>query len=440
MPQKWNLQDIRPASERRIQKVPPSKTGQVDIAPRMRRQEPERFDESDISNLEVVNGNTVKKTRIVVSVSIAFLIIISGFMMNLMLGGATVTIEPKTKSTTIQSEFVAYSAPTNDELSYELLVLSATAEKQVQASGKEKVTKQATGKIFIYNTKSTSPQRLITNTRFESPDGLIFRIKDSIEIPGATKDSTGALVPGKVSADVFADGTGEQYNIQPTRFSVPGLKNSEQYEHVYAESLSAFTGGFDGEKYIIADAELQKAQQELHIELRNSLLEQLNEKIPAGFILYNDAITFTYHSLPSTSYGDSLATIKEEAVLNVPLFKASEFARFITEKTVSDYKNEPVYIEEPHLLQFAYVDTTVERSDLQTEESIRFTLQGNARIIWEYDKDVLTASLLGIKKSETAQVFSSYTSIAHAESILRPFWAQTFPTEPKKIKMINVTE
>ncbi len=445
MPQKWNLQDIRPAStpNKSTQRTAPVRSASSDIAPRTPKSVPPlqrqtHADDADISTLDIVDGNAAKRKRIMISTTIAIFLIVFGFIVNIFLGGAKVTVYPKVKDISIQSEFTAYTAPQAGELSYELLSLEASAEKQVKASGKEQVTTQATGKIFVYNTTGTKPQRLITNTRFETSDGLIYRIKDSIEVPPPTKDASGNLVPGKVVADVYADAAGEKYNIAPSRFTVPGLKGTEQYNSVYGESTAAFTGGFDGEKYIIDEAELQTAKQQLHIELRDTLIAQLREQIPAGFILYEAGVTFVFESLPSTEYGDSLATIKEHAKLQVPIFKAKEFATYIAEKSIPDYKDEPVYILDPSTITFSYTDPLTAQADIGGYNELDFTLKGTAKIIWEFDNEKLKKDLLNLKKTEATTVFSNYRSIANAEAEVRPFWATTYPEDSTEIDVITI--
>ncbi len=443
MPQKWNLQDIRPAgAPKNTQRPAPVRQAQGDIAPRVapkvsQPQRQTRQEDTEFSTIDIADGNAVKQKRIIITGAIALFLLVFGFTVNMFLGGAKVTVYPKVKEISVQSEFVGYTAPQAGELSYELLTLNATAEKQVTAAGKENVSEQATGKIFVYNT-GTKPQRLITNTRFETSEGLIFRIKDSIEVPPATTDAKGNTVPGKVVTDVFADKAGEEYNIAPSRFTVPGLKGSEQFDAIYAESSAVFTGGFDGEKYIIDEAELQTAKQQLHIELRDTLIAQLREQVPAGFILYETAITFVFESLPSTEYGDSLATIKEQARLQVPIFKAKEFATYIAEKSIPDYKDEPVYILDPSTLAFSYTDPLTAQADIAGYTSLDFTIKGTAKIIWEFDGEKLKKDLLNLQKNEATTVFSNYRAIANAEAEIRPFWVSSYPADTDEIEVVTI--
>lgn len=445
MAQKWNLGDIRPAGTQQ-RSAPAREVGErprakQDIAPRAPRIEtpPPAFDDSDLSAIDIIDGNEVKKKKAVITSVVVALIVVTGIFMNLLLGGAEVTIFPKVRDVSVQSDFTIHKEPKVGELSYELLTLEATGEYQVEASGKEPVSERAEGKIFVYNTKSTSPQRLIKNTRFEK-DGLIFRIKESIEVPGVTKDAKGNTVPGSVVADVFADATGEKYNIKPGKFTVPGLKDTDQYDSVYGESTVAFTGGFEGEKYIIDEQELNTAKQTLHIDLRDKLLARLNEEKPAGFIVYDGAVTFVYETLPSTEYGDSLATIKEKAKLHVPMFKESEFAAYIAQKSVPDYSEDDVTILDPKTLTFSYSDPLIMQKDVSASSTLDVSLRGGATIVWKFDEAKLKSELAGISKNAGTGVFATYNSISHAQAEVRPFWKTSFPSDVDDITIKSVIE
>lgn len=444
MAQKWNLQDIRPA------KTPPKevrpkqiKGPSQDIKERSPRSQPtdeRRFDDSDLGSIHIVDGNSARRKRIMITGAVALLILIAAFVINVLLGGADITIYPKTREVSVQANFTAHTAPQVGELGYELLSLEATGEKQVQAAGKEEVSEQAQGKIFVYNTGSASPQRLIKNTRFESPDGLIFRIQESIEVPGVTTDAEGKTVPGSIAADVFAEGTGEQYNIGPTRFTVPGLEGTDQFDTIYAESKAAFTGGFEGEKYIIDEDEYSTAKQALDMELRDKLLARLNEEKPAGFVIYDNAITFVYDELPATEYGDSLATIKERARLQVPMFEESQFASFLAEQSIPDYKEQPVTILDPKVLEFSYTDPLQSQKDIAEVGTLEFLLKGTPTIVWTFDEEEVKQDLLGKKKSETANIFKEYSSISNVKAEVRPFWANEFPDNADDIDIETIIE
>lgn len=439
MSQKWNLQDIRPANREKraaVQTNPLRRQQDIGVrTPEPRTQAP--FDE-DLGTIDIIDGKSTKRKRVFVSVLVSLCIIGAAFFTNVMLGGAEIVVYPKFKDASVQATFSAHKTPRAGELSFELLSLDATGERQVKAAGQELVSERAIGSILIYNTKLTTTQRLIKNTRFESPEGLIFRIKESAEVPAATTDAKGNLVSGVTTVEVFADGTGEQYNITPARFTIPGLKGSDQYDAMYGESTVAFTGGFEGNKYVIDDAELQKAKQELHLELRNTLLEQLKSSRPSGFVVYDNAVTFIFESLPSTAYGDSLATIKEKAILSVPLLKENEFAEYLARNTVDGYEEASVALTNPLTLSFSYEEATTTTSDIRTLDELSFILKGTTQIVWQFDEEKLKSDLQKLPKTALPTVLSGYPSIDRANATIRPFWTQKFPENPDDIEVKKI--
>lgn len=441
MAQKWNLQDIQPPERKGVKKrrsTAPTQTHSDMTKRRQQEEEPQQETDPLVSSLEVVDGNRAKRKRITIAIIVGLLVVTAGFFVSTLMSGAEITIYPKFKEVNVQATFSANTSPSQDELSYELLVLEVEGERQVAATGQEQVSERSTGNIFIYNEFSENPQRLIKNTRFESPEGLIFRIQESVEVPGFTTDDEGGIIPGVITAEVFADGTGDQYNIAPTRFTIPGLRGSDQYETMYAESIDSFNGGFEGERFIIDESELETSKQSLHTELRDTLLERLETERPAGFVLFNNAVTFAFDTLPATEYGDDLATIKERARLQVPIFKEGEFANYIAENTIAGYEGGPVMVEDMGTLMFSYTDVAVATTDIATVTSLEFDLNGNAIVVWQYDEDILKNDIVGLSKTALPTVLSGYPAIERAEAVVRPFWKQSFPNKPSEIEINRV--
>ncbi len=436
MAQKWNLQDIKPAEPRRRPIAPAPE--QMIRRPQPQPIEPE-IDE-DIGTITIEDGNKKSRRALMYPVAVFLLIIAGGVFASILMGGAEVTVNPKHREPNVNAVFEAHKSATADQLPYELMTLEAEGEQQVQATGKETVEAQATGKILIYNKHATTPVRLVTNTRFSTAEGLIFRIKDAAVIPGYTKDDAGNIVPGMVSAEVFADEVGEKYNIEPTRFTIPGFQGEPEYDNLYAESTEVFSGGFSGDRFIIAEAEMQTAEQALRTQLRNSLLERINAEKPAGFVVFTDAVTFTYVSLPAVAYGDNLATIKEKVIMRIPIFKEEQFASYLAAATIPEYEKEPVRIADTGVLTFSYTNATTSASDIGAVGSLSFKLTGRPQIIWEYDAAKLKADLLNVNKSALTSVLGGYPAITKAEAEIRPFWKTKFPIQIDDIEVIEVIE
>jgi len=435
MTQKWNLQDIKPAQPRKRQ-TPVDETNlqKKNPAPRASREEAQ-----EVMSINIVDGNKKKRKSLVYALIIFFVIVGGGILMSTLTGGVDLTVHPRYREPNVNATFQASKIPQPKELAYEIMTLDAQGERQVSATGKEDVQSQAKGTILIYNKHQSKSMRLVTNTRFES-DGLIFRIYDSAVIPGYTKDENGKILPGVITAEVFADEVGDQYNLGPSRFTIPGFAGEPEFDNLYAESIETFAGGFNGKRFIIDEKELQTAKQALQMELRNSLLERIASEKPAGLVLFNDSVTFTYESLPSIEYGEDLATIKEKVVMRIPLFKEAEFSEFIAVATVPGYENNPVRITDYSVFAFDYTNATTSSSDISTINNLSFKLTGRPQIVWEYDGEKLKTDLLNKNKTALPSVLGGYPAIERAEAVIRPFWKTKFPINIDEITIIEVIE
>ena len=91
----------------------------------------------------------------------------------------------------IDSRLRAYTNPITTGLSFEIMRLSAEESDLVTATGISSSGQKAGGKITVYNNYSNAPQKLIINTRFQTSDGKIYRIREPIVIPGmGVKEAT----------------------------------------------------------------------------------------------------------------------------------------------------------------------------------------------------------------------------------------------------------
>ncbi len=474
MTQKWNLQDIRPTEPRRPRTdggrptiirpqsneaapvrthvgdmKPPQASAGLDMRPRRLAPEPETEPEEthfaseedeSFDPIPVINGKKKSRQHLIIA-SVLFVGITSiGIFISYLTGGATVTFYPKIRELNVNATFTAYKEQRPEELSYEILTLEAASERQVEASGQEQVKVQASGEIEI--TKTTAgAERLIKNTRFETLDGLVFRIEESVVVPGAVTVD-GKSVPGTIRAKVFADQAGDKYNLKAgTDLKVPGFKEGnymDLYNAISAKNPAAFTNGFDGPKFIINEDALATARQSLQAELRDTLLARIESERPAGYTTFKDSVAIVYNQLPAVQYGDKLVTIKEQAVLQMPLFKADDFASFIAKETIVGYEEDPVRIDNIDLLTFAYTNATTSQSVLANEPSLNFKIVGVPKIVWAVDEGKLALDLVSKEKTAIPQIMSSYQGIEKSEVKIRPIWKRAMPSDHTEIDIVEV--
>lgn len=135
------------------------------------------------------------------------------------------------------------------------------------ATGKEFKGSNATGTITIIN-EANHKWPLIAKTRFQTGDGLVFRIANPVEVPAATTDA-----PGKLDVTVIADELddfgqviGERGNIQPTKFFLPGLSDDNR-KKLYAENTQPFTGGATAVIKLVSKEDLEAARAKMESDL-----------------------------------------------------------------------------------------------------------------------------------------------------------------------------
>jgi hypothetical protein len=459
MTQKWNLQDIRPAQPRQHrtpnENVPVRQINSDMRVPRHDASSEPSFththkerDYEDVDNdssedegiIPVINGNKKSRSNLYIGIVLSVLVLAGGFGISALTGGAEITIYPKVRELNVNAEFTAYPEMKPGELAYEIMTLDANSERQVKASGQETVTKQASGEIEI--SKSTpGAERLIKNTRFATANGLVFRIQESVVVPGAITGTDGKSVPGVIRAQVFADEPGDKHNIKAgTTLTVPGFKEggyTDLFNAISAKNTVDFVDGFNGPRFIINDAELSTARQSLQLELRNSLLERIKKERPADFSSFESSIAIVYNQLPPTQYGDDLVTIKEQAILQIPLFKKEDFAEFIAKETIVGYDGETVRIDNIENLTFSYTNATTSQSNIANEPALSFKIAGVPKIVWTFDSEKMKTELLGKEKTAFTVVLGNYTGIERGEVEVRPFWKRSFPT---KLQDITIKE
>ncbi len=315
--------------------------------------------------------------------------------------------------------------------SLEMLRLEESKSKIIKAVGIEKIEKKATGKIKIFNVFSSKSQTLVASTRFETADGKIYRISNSVTVPGSVSQGN-KVIPGAVSVNVLADQAGEQYNIGLTDFTIPGFKETSKYEKFYARSETEMTGGFVGEAPAVNPENLQKAEDELKTELKNSLLSSARQKMPKDFLLYEEAADWTFSketNLPKPNEKTKEFEFRLKGVLEAPIMKRSDLESALVSAYFS--KDNTAKLGVANLEDLAF---NVISKDLK-EPSLRFGLKGKTRFFWKIDEDSLRRDLTAVRQGGYEKVFENYSVIKKAEVIFKPSWWRIFPVKPSKIKI-----
>jgi len=437
------VQDIVPGGRRSIRNIPlPGAKLGVDI-------KAEDISETKIPETEIIqtkiskppvsktpkgmkSSGRFKGVWVWVGSTVALFVVI--YAVSFMFVSATVTVTPKESNIPVSISGSASLQASEGQLSYTVVSLSSQASKEVRASGEEKVDRRASGKIVIYNNFSTSPQVLIAKTRFETPKGLIFRISDQVTVPGQRVIS-GVTTPGSVTVTVFADQSGEDYNVGLTDFTIPGFKGDPRFEKFSAKSdpTSPIGGAFSGvvKKVIASDAASAKAS--IETKLKNDLQDTLSSQIPDTHILFKNASTFSFEELPQgTSAATSTVMIVEKGSIYGIIFAREDLSRFLTNLQISGENKE---VDVVNLDSLVFTIDNLNAFNPDTSKVVSFKLSGNAKFVWKIDKEKISNSFVGQKKSKVRANLAGFDSIEKANVSVKPLWFFTLPKDAKKIRV-----
>lgn len=362
------------------------------------------------------------------------------FAISLLFADAKVTITPKAQSGTLEN--ATYTAvkdaqSTTSAIGFQYVNFSGEETTTIPASGGTKeVSEKAKGTVVVYNEYSTAPQKLVVNTRLESPDGKIYRMNNAVTVPGYTKSGT-KIVPGSVKVSVTADQPGETYNIGLVDFTIPGFKGSPQYAKFYGRSETAMTGGATGTLYAASKEAFDQASASLELALKDKLASQVRAQIPKGYVLLDGAVSFTPDTADSSSMYSKTDTVNvvKRGTVNAILLDEAALSSRIAEDTVSQYAGELVTVMNMRDLTLVLKDTPTAFKSDTTE--IAFTLSGNPEIVWVIDEAKLKEDLAGEGKREFRAVLKNYSGIESAEVVFKPFWKMSFPEKIDSIEVKN---
>ncbi len=313
---------------------------------------------------------------------------------------------------------------------------SLVDSRNLIASGIEEVEQKASGQIVIYNNFNTSPQTLITGTRFESTAGNIYRINKEVVVPGQTTIS-GQIVPGQVEVTVYADNPGENYNSPLTDFSIPGFKDSPRYEKFYARSKTPMTGGYVGSIPKVADDDKRSSRAELEQILREQALGQLVTQIPDTFIWSADSLSVDFSEQLQVNEGeDNSVTLTVSALPRVIIFDRNQFTVHLINGEIPDFQDLKYFIS-----NLSDLDITINNKEQVTEssESITLTVSGQAYIQAEVDTIALSQLLAGNSKRQGESISQQFPAIYSAKAIFWPPWLRYFPSQSEDIEIKVLT-
>ena len=370
--------------------------------------------------------------RIWMWVTAALAILVLGTILLVALRPTTIYVVPRSHAVVFDSflQFNAYPAEEASvgSLSYSVETITIEDSAVVPSNGTEYVETKASGAIIVANNYSSEPVRLIPNTRFETPAGLIFRTSAEVSIPGK-KDGK----PGEVQIEVVADKAGEAYNIGPvSRFTLPGLATTPaMYADVYARSIGSMTGGALGDRPAVTPGTLESARAEIRARLETQARAAADLRTNEETIVLADLMRITYTTQPNTEEAGGNVRIREIARVEIPVFPASVFAHTVSRSVSADAEDGSVMLKGAGALAARFVATDTEL--VLGAGPFEFTLSGMSQLVWKVDSEALISALSGRNESAFQTIVATFPGIEEASARIQPFWKKAFPVDPTEI-------
>lgn len=323
-----------------------------------------------------------------------------------------------TKADTIQKQIPAevFSVKKNGTFSF-------------PATGKKYLERKSSGKITIYNSFSSAPQKLVAGTRFSAPDGKIFRLNETITVPGATI-ANGKIAPSSIETSISADKAGTEYNIGPiSKFTIPGFQGTPKYEAFYAQSKEAMKGGFVGDSAFPTEADIKIAKEKSLANIKEYIKSYISLQMPADFktIEGNSQFNLLKQEVNSDVDEKGNFTIFTDAEQLNLVFKESDVIDLIQQTAQNA-------IGANFRIKNYKIDYGFAKVDLKNGQ-ISFAVDFRGIFEEPFDITPFKQQILGKKEENLKNSINSFPNIQKATISFWPFWVKTVPDNIDKVKV-----
>lgn len=314
----------------------------------------------------------------------------------------------------------------------ESIQIEKVVSKTFISSGEKDVFQKAKGRIIIYNNFNTSLQPLVATTRFQTHEGLVFRIIKTIVVPGATKVDE-KLEPGEIEVEVIADRAGDQYNIEPAEFKIPGFLGNPKYQGFYAKSFEKFSDGFIGKTNVVIKEDIEKAESLVKEEAVNEIKKEL--ALLSNFKILDEILNIELELIPDSNKTGDLGKefkVGYKAKLKTIAFREGDVVKFISQY-IKNSQNIKV-IEKG--LRIDYRETKFDKEN----NELSLKLESSGQTAETVDVEKIISEIVGRKNYEAETYLGDLEEIESAEIHLSPFWGRSIPKNRERIEIQVVIE
>ncbi|HEY1037336.1 MAG TPA: hypothetical protein VGE62_02030 [Candidatus Paceibacterota bacterium] len=352
------------------------------------------------------------------------------FLLSIQFASATIRINPVKHEVAVNSSRMYLN-----EVAHRTVDVSAEASITVQAKGTAKVDRRASGTVVLYNAFNSAEQKLVANTRLETPEGLIFFLENPVTIPGQ-KTINGKATPGSVEAKVVASQSGEKYNVGLKDFKLVAYRGSDRYDKIYGRTKTSIGNGYVGEVPNVATGEVASTTR----QLRDTLMEKLKaEALKAadsakGEVFVDEAIVAVFETTKQEISKDGTTlTLSQKATAKAVLFDKSAVSAFLIKSRDQEEATSTDIVYTGNLDKlFVKFPTDTTPEDL-SKENVYVMTSGTSTITSSIDTGRISKAVSGLTREQAIPAIKKLVELESIEVSIRPWWKSSLPAASKRV-------
>lgn len=347
------------------------------------------------------------------------------------LGRAAVAIDFKQTPFTWNGTFSASTSSSAVDLAANKLPAELFSEDKnvlvlVPATGKGNGSQKASGQITIFNSYSDRPQMLVATTRFQTPEGKIYRLDKTVRVPGATMKNGKAAVPGSIDASVTADKAGADYNTGPVdKLMIPGFAGKPQFAAIYGTLKNGASGAGANGTPIPTDADIQAGQQKATDLVKKALHDQLSSVVPPGIKIIDGASNIQVTKITVNKNVDANGNfgVFGEGIIQAIGFSESDLNGVL--QVTADKNKTHVF----KTLDLSYSNVNADYA----HGALTFALAAQGSLIPAFDDEAFKGSILGKPISTVNKALLALPEFGDGKITLTPRWLQSIPDRASRV-------
>jgi len=272
-----------------------------------------------------INNSSKPISKRLLYFSIILGIVFASLLSLILIPKADITI--KTKTEELSKDFEITFDPNITDLSIEnrtipsvVDTISASVGGTYEATGSQTGGTRAEGVITIVN-KTSTPQQLVSNTRFRSDKGKQFRLTESVIVPAN----------GSIDGNIRAEAVGTDYNIPSGKLTIPGLEDTPiKFAGIFGELKTDLTNGATEDGTVVTNEDIDKARVDLQKKLTEVVNTQVTEKEGMKALSIQSKLNdIKYEGLPNSGEGVRSFNVKANSSLDGVFYKEEDLDKLI---------------------------------------------------------------------------------------------------------------